>query len=61
MPGIGSNKEISDDDVAQVLNFIRNSWSNKAPKIAIKDVTSIRNKFKGRQKSFTVEELNRLK
>ena len=61
MPGIGFNKEISDDDVAQVLNFIRNSWSNKAPKITINNVAAIRNKFKGRQKSFTIEELNKLK
>lgn len=61
MPGIGSNKEISDDDVAQVLNFIRNSWGNKAPKITIKDVTYIRNKFKGRQKSFTIDELSKLR
>ena len=61
MPGIGSNKEISYDDVAQVLNFIRNSWSNKAPKITIKDVTNIRNKFRGRQKSFTIDELSKKK
>lgn len=61
MPGIGNNSDISDDDVAQVLNYIRNSWSNHGQKISINDVKAIRNKFKGRQKSFTIKELNGLK
>jgi mono/diheme cytochrome c family protein len=61
MPGIGSNSDIKDDDVAQVLNYIRNSWSNHGSNITIDDVKTIRSKFKGRQKSFTIKELNGLK
>ncbi len=61
MPGIGNNSDIEDDDVAQVLNYIRNSWSNHGSKITVDDVKTIRNKFKGRQKSFTIKELNGLK
>ena len=61
MPGIGQNKEFSDDDVAQVLNFIRSSWGNKGQKISASDVTNTRNKFKDREKAFTTEELSKLK
>lgn len=58
MPGIGNNKEFSDDAIAQLLSFIRNSWSNKAEKIDSADVKKVRKKFEGRQKSFTTVELN---
>jgi mono/diheme cytochrome c family protein len=61
MPGIGENKEFSDEDMAQVLSYIRNSWSNKAEKINAGDVDNVRRQNKGRQTSFTVEELNRLR
>lgn len=61
MPGIGQNKEFSDEDIAQVLSFIRSSWNNKAGKITASEVTHTRNKFKDRQKTFTSEELNKLK
>lgn len=58
MPGIAANTQFSDQDIAELLNYIRNSWNNKGEKVDIKDVTSIRNKFKGRQKPFTMVELN---
>jgi mono/diheme cytochrome c family protein len=59
MPGIGSNDEFSDKDIAQVLSFIRNCWSNKAPVITEKDIQEVRKQYKGRQKSFTIEELGK--
>lgn len=58
MPGIASNAGFSDNDIADLLNYIRNSWTNKGEHIQLENVTDIRNKFKGREKSFTVEELN---
>ena len=61
MPGIASNSEFSDIDIAQLLNYIRNSWSNKGDKILSGDVKNIRDQFKGRQKPFTMEELHSLK
>jgi mono/diheme cytochrome c family protein len=61
MPGIGQNSEYTDDDIAQVLSFIRSSWGNKAEKITATDITNLRSKFKDRQKNFTVDELNKLK
>ncbi|MDP4248559.1 MAG: c-type cytochrome [Bacteroidota bacterium] len=61
MPGIGTNKDFSDEDIAQVLSFIRGSWSNRAGKIKAGDVVNIRKILKDRQKSFTEEELNKSK
>jgi len=57
MPGIGSNKDIVDEDIAQLSSFIRNSWSNEADKISREDVIRIRKKFETRQGSFTAAEL----
>ena len=61
MPGIGQNRDFSDDDIAQVLNYVRNSWSNKAERINASDIQRTRNKFKDRQKPFVMEELKNLK
>jgi mono/diheme cytochrome c family protein len=57
MPGIGSNDEFSDKDIAEVLSFIRGAWSNHAGKVTEKDIQDVRKQYKGRQKSFTIEEL----
>lgn len=57
MPGIGSNDEFSDGDIAQLMSFIRNAWGNKAERVTEKDILTVRAKYKGRQKSFTMEEL----
>jgi mono/diheme cytochrome c family protein/glucose/arabinose dehydrogenase len=60
MPGIGYNKDLSDEDVAQLLSFIRKSWRNDAAPVKAEDVVKTREKLKGRQKAFTVEELNKI-
>lgn len=60
MPGIGSNKDIVDEDIAQLSSFIRNSWSNGAEEISRAEVIKIRKKFENRQGSFTVDELAKL-
>jgi len=57
MPGIGSNDEFSDKDIAEVLSYIRGAWSNHAAKVTEKDVQDVRKQYKGRQKSFTIGEL----
>ena len=59
MPGIGSNKDFSDEDIAEILSFIRASWNNKAGQINATDIGPIRKKYNGRQKAFTMEELER--
>lgn len=60
MPGIANNKDFSDDAIAQLMSFIRTSWSNKAEKIDSLKVKKIRKRFDGRQNAFTAEELNSL-
>lgn len=61
MPSIGASKEFTDADIAQVANFIRKSWLNKATdNVSAVDVTNVRNKFKGREKTFTTEELSKM-
>jgi len=57
MPGIGNNKDIVDEDIAQLSSFIRNSWSNEAEKISREEVIKIRKKFESRRSSFTAAEL----
>ncbi|MEJ7741028.1 MAG: c-type cytochrome [Chitinophagaceae bacterium] len=59
MPGMGNNKDISDEDFAQLISFVRQSWSNNAEKINVGDITKIRDKYKARQKSFTMDELKK--
>jgi len=58
MPGIGANKEFTDEDIAQILSYVRNAWNNKAEKVTAADVSATRAKYKDRQKTFTMEELN---
>lgn len=60
MPGIGSNPAFTDDDIAQVLSYIRNTWNNKAHPVDAADIGNTRKKFKDRQKAFTTEELDKL-
>lgn len=57
MPGIINNDEFSEGDIAQLLSFIRNAWGNKADKVTEKDIQLVKEKYRGRQKSFTMEEL----
>lgn len=57
MPGLISNKEISDQDIAEVLSFIRKNWSNNAGVITESEVAKVRKKLSGRQQPFTMEEL----
>jgi len=61
MPGIGSNDEYGDKDIADILNYIRNSWNNTGNKITTEDITNVRNKYNGREKPFTAEELESIK
>ena len=57
MPGFGDNKDFTDDDLAQVMNFVRRSWQNKGDKVNATDVKALRNKLGSRQKTFTMDEL----
>lgn len=58
MPGIGYDKDMPNEDIAQLLSFIRRSWRNNADKVTTEEVTKVRTKLAGREKSFTEAELN---
>ncbi len=60
MPGIGYSKDMPNEDVAQLLSYIRKSWQNEADKVSTEEVATIRQQLEGRQKAFTVAELDRL-
>jgi len=48
---------LSDQDIAHIVSYIRKAWNNKAGVITEDDVKSVRQKYKGRQESFTMKEL----
>lgn len=57
MPAFSGNDKLSDEDIAQILSYIRNAWSNNAESIGSKEVGRVRKKYEGRQKPFTMKEL----
>ena len=58
MPGMINNDELGEEDIAQVLSFVRKNWSNKADAVSAAEVIKVKQKFNGRQKPFNMEELN---
>ncbi|WP_353720395.1 c-type cytochrome [Dyadobacter sp. 676] len=58
MPGIGYDKDMPNEDIAQLLSFIRRSWRNNADKVTTEEVAKVRTKLQGREKAFTEAELN---
>lgn len=60
MPGIGYDPGISNDQVAEMLSYIRKSWQNDADPVSAEEVEDIRKKFAGRDKAFTIKELEQL-
>jgi mono/diheme cytochrome c family protein len=59
MPGLGSNKEITDEAIAQVLSYIRKNWSNRSGDVGIDEVNAVRKTLNSRQKPFTADELEK--
>lgn len=59
MPGLGSNKEITDEAIAQVLSYIRKNWGNSSGAIDTSEVSSTRKILNSRQKPFTADELEK--
>jgi mono/diheme cytochrome c family protein len=56
MPAMGAT--LSDEDLAAVLSYIRQSWGNKASLIAPEQVKAIRTEVGSRSQPFTAEQLN---
>ncbi|MFB6454353.1 c-type cytochrome [Chitinophaga sp. Hz27] len=57
MPGIGGTGEYSNEDIAQIVSYIRSAWKNNADKVNVNDVIKVKEKNNGRQKPFTAAEL----
>jgi len=39
-----ANPDLKDEDIANVLSYVRNSWSNKASKVTVAQVQAAKNK-----------------
>ena len=50
-------ESFSDEEIAGVLSFVRNNWSNKATLVEVSDVKKVRDKLKGRTAPMTSPEL----
>ena len=59
MPGLLNNDELNEEDIAQVLSYIRKNWNNDASNVIKEEVQKVRQRWNNRQQSFTVEELQK--
>ena len=58
MTGLGTN--MTDEALAGVLTYIRNSFGNKATAVTAAEVKAVREATKDRTKPYTLEELAKL-
>lgn len=61
MPAIGYDESLKDEDIAELLSYIRNNWENTASSIRLEEIRAVRQQFKGRQNAFTQAELENLR
>ncbi|MFP5082092.1 c-type cytochrome [Pedobacter sp. JCM 36344] len=61
MPAIAHSEEINDEDISQLLSFLRTSWQNNSGQVDVKDVSAVRAGSKNRDKAFTQQELDAMK
>lgn len=60
-PGVmPSHSYLTDEEVAAVLTFIRQSWDNDAPPVSIETVSNIRRTTENHDGEWTAKELNNL-
>ena len=60
MVAIAAGGALSDEQLAAVLTYIRNSWGNKASRVTVEDVQKVRADVKDRTDPYTAEELLKL-
>ncbi len=58
MPGIGNQESISDQDIVDIGNYIRNAFTTSPQNLTVKKVDSLRNLKRSKDQVFTVKELN---
>lgn len=59
MPGLAANKTISDQDLADVMTYIRNDWGNRAKAVDAELVKKVRSDTKARNAPYTAKELRK--
>ncbi len=59
MPGFAGNEKLSDEDLAEILSYIRSAWSNNANAVNATDVSQARERNKDRKHPFTMKELQK--
>ncbi len=57
MPGLSANSAITDQDMADVMSYVRNNWGNKAKTVEAKLVKKVRADTKTRASPYTAKEL----
>jgi mono/diheme cytochrome c family protein len=60
MPGLRHNADISDEDLAAMMTYVRNAWGNGAAPVSPEAVTRYRQSV-GARAPYTAEELKQLK
>lgn len=50
---------LTDEEVAAVLTYVRNAWSNEAPAVTAQEVTAVRKATADRKESWTEAELEK--
>ena len=60
MPGLRHNPDISDEDLAAMMTYVRNAWGNGAAPVSPEAVTRYRESV-GARAPYTAEELKKLK
>jgi mono/diheme cytochrome c family protein len=58
MPGIGGNEELSDQQITDITNYIRNAFTHKPDFVDIGLISSIRNSGRDFEDIYMVEELD---
>ncbi len=58
MPGIGNQESISDQDIVDIGNYIRNAFTTSPQNLTLKKVDSLRNLKRPKDQVYTVKELN---
>ncbi len=57
MPGLSANSAITDQDMADVMTYVRNNWGNKTKTVDAKLVKKVRTDTKTRAAPYTAKEL----
>lgn len=61
MPPIGKDANLSDEQLAQLLTYVRKSWGNDAPQVSTEQVTAVRKEIGNRSSNWTAAELEQVK